>query len=72
MALSAVEASTALSHVLAELTHHTLTSPAAKPEESDAEDDDDDEQNSDSDVESERTDTADATDLDLSQEVLAH
>ncbi len=71
MALSAVEASTALSHVLAELEHHTLTSPAAKPEESDAEEADDDDAE-DSDADSERAETLDTADVDVTREVLAH
>ena len=74
MALSAVEASTALSHVLAELEHHTLTSPAAKPE-SDGEDGESSVEDSDTEDEAERTDTIDTTDLDVSmtsQETVVH
>ena len=71
MALSAVEASTALSHVLAELEHHALTSPAAKPE-SDGEEADCSDEDSDSENEAEGGDT---TDLDVSmtpQEAVVH
>ena len=74
MALSAVEASTALSHVLAELEHHTLTSPAAKPE-SDGEDGEISAEDSDIEDEADRTETIDTTDLDVSmtsQEAAVH
>ena len=73
MALSAVEASTALSHVLAELEHHALTSPAAKPE-SDGEEADCSDEDSESENEAE-AETVDTTDLDVSmtpQEAVVH
>ena len=74
MALSAVEASTALSHVLAELEHHALTSPAAKPE-SDGEEADCSDEDSDSENEAEGGEAVDTTDLDVSmtpQEAVVH
>ncbi len=58
MALSAVEASTALAHVLSEL-HRVPTSPAARP-------DDDDESIADNDSDCQDMDTESNDDLDLS------
>ena len=57
MALSAVEASTALAHVLSEL-HRVPTSPAARP--------DDDESIADNDSDCQDMDTESNDDLDLS------